>query len=95
MTTTLTDKQKIAAVEDWPMWPVLPVKKPATEPGTFPDLGVVTADYPETVIHVNLFGVDRAKLVLVQLENDGEVPGVKTTRYADVDTMLADGWAVD
>lgn len=83
-------------VLNWPAWPILPMKRTLTgQHGQWPELGVITADYPNIVICLNMFEVNRINLVLHQLSNDGEVEDVKTYKYQDVWAMLDDGWVVD
>jgi hypothetical protein len=89
---TKRDHERIGSPDKWPYWPILPMKR--FKNGDL-EIGVITPDYPSTVIHLGMFQVDMIKLVLHQLANDGEVMDVKTTAYQDVWAMLDDGWRVD
>lgn len=90
---TRQDHQRITEeVSKWPMWPILPMKR--IQNGNL-ETGIITPDYPSTIIHVNLFQTDLIAVTIRQLKSDGEVDGCKTTKYQDVWAMLDDGWKVD
>lgn len=84
-------KQMIETPLAWPNWPVLTLKRGSRND----ELGLITPDYPSSVIMLNLFQVDKNQLVIHQLANDGNVNGVEVKKYESVDAMLADGWIVD
>src|SRR5262245_32161751 len=80
----------------WPQWPVLPMKR---GPQNQQELGLITPDYPHSVIRLNLHEVNRYRLVMNQLAHDGKVVfsdrEVEVVEYESVEAMLAAGWRVD
>lgn len=87
------DKAKIEDPASWPLWPVLPMKR-RTDAGGY-DLGLITPDFPATVLKTNLHAQDVVKMVVAQLDNEGHVPGMTSIGYASIHDMLVDGWTVD
>lgn len=87
------DKEMILTPLRWPCWPMLPLVQRGT--GSRSNLGFITPDYPNIVIKATIFSVNPTAIVRTQLENDGEVPGIETIVYSDVDAMLDDNWRVD
>lgn len=82
-------KQMMSHPDQWPVWPVLPVKR-YKQPGVFPVLGILLAvkSMQHTVFEVNMFeAVDLKSLVTD--------PAVTKHVYKGVDEILADGWVVD
>lgn len=78
----------------WPNWPLLPMKRIGQE-GEI-EGGLITPDYPTTIVRKLIWEVDAVALTIHQLQHDGEIVGpVETIRYADVDAMLDDGWVID
>jgi hypothetical protein len=91
------DKEMIESPGRWPMWPMLPLKKVGSQYAELPmkeRTGLITPDFPNIVIHEIIFRVN-VNLVIHQLQHDGDVEGIKTTKYQDIDAMLDDGWTVD
>jgi hypothetical protein len=87
-----THKEMINTPTRWPAWPLLPLVQ---RKNGHTDYGIITPDYPNVVIKALVFFVNSTEVVLTQLDNDGEVPGMEIIRYQDVDAMLDDSWEVD
>lgn len=90
----ITDEERIllnylAKPEEWPNWPILPVKnRKETQHGQFPLVGVVFACDPDTqpikVYLINMFQVQGTDL--------SQVP---SKEYANPTAMAVAGWVVD
>jgi hypothetical protein len=77
----------------WPNWPVLPVKRyDGTKPSGFPECAVMVAceGLLTTVFMANMYGLvgESVGAMIRDLE-------VKRVEYADIDALLDDGWRVD
>ena len=75
---------------NWPMWPVLPVKRPSTTGYGFPDCGLMVAweGNLTTVFHASMFELKSGAFK----EVFGSLPH---TRYTDYEAILDAGWVVD
>jgi len=77
----------------WPCWPVLPVKRRSSRPGSMPDCGLMTT-YPEkrwSVVMVNMWQLGTCTVQEIY----DNCPPERRYDYASVDELLADGWEVD
>lgn len=77
-----TDREFILDQENWPRWPVLPLKRPRWE-------GAFLAG-PDLTRHLR----EGAPIRLVVRWGADWKP-LDYQEYADVDALLADGWVVD
>lgn len=75
-------KHMLATPADWPIWPVLPLKR-YTTPGAFPEMGYVVGDpvWPLNVYTGNIF----------RISPDDPIVG----EYASVQHLLDAGWVID
>lgn len=80
--TVGADREMILNGEDqWPCWPLLPVKNTIRKDETgFPELGVIVAGKPLAVRLSCLFDFN---------------PDAPAKQYASIEDLLADGWIVD
>lgn len=91
-----SDKEFVKSPGEWPRWPLLPLKRGLQNEET----GVVTPDYPSTVLLVNVWSVNATNLVINQLSNKGKVllhdgEFLPFKEYETIDDMLNDGWRID
>lgn len=77
------DRQMILTEDDWPRWPVLPVKRHTRE--NFLELGCILSGSLNVVRVANMF----------QLSGTVDLSTIPSVTYPDVDALLADGWRVD
>lgn len=95
----MTQAEMIEGEDDWPEWPILPMKRgepPAQEMGLLPakaiqhelayHLSVPEATY--SVFRFNLFDLDPGDMI-------AELAAAPHHDYGSVAALLADGWIVD
>jgi hypothetical protein len=83
------DLKMMQSPDDWPRWPLLPIKKPIK--GQFPDTAVLFADGTATVIWVNPFTLSERPGTTWAEKFDG----AKKQAYVSFEAMIDDGWRVD
>ena len=107
----MTDAEMIEAVDRWPLWPTLPMKK-RRETGGY-ETGWITADCQTVLLkqQPNTKGIllqiwlefDQKKLDELGVFKPPPVPDAMRSMYEDqvikrdetVEMMLSDGWMVD
>lgn len=86
-----TEKALMQDPDDWPCWPMLPVKRYSTKEGSWPETGLMIAKsnvaggVEPTVYMLNLFGEHTIK----------EFIECKKHKYESLDALVDDGWIVD
>lgn len=88
------DREMMMNPDLWHRWPVLPVKRRSSRPGSMPDTGLMTTwkEKRWSVVEVNMWAITSPKTVE---EIYNECPPEKRHDYASVDEVLAAGWEVD
>lgn len=93
---SMDDRAMILAPQNWPRWPVLPVKRSVSF-----DLecGFIMAEHKEVDKPMTIYLSSIFSLPGEGCKTWGEVlariPEEKRRRYDTLDAMLADGWMVD
>jgi hypothetical protein len=95
MERSLSEEKRLILEQNWPHWPLLPMRRWKQGPRTHTmedlELGIMVAPHWHIVIEANL--------TLIALMDEAERPGYlntcKTHVYADLDAVLADGWRGD
>ena len=80
----------IRTPDDWPAWPVLPMRKysKGEAAGRFPEVGFIWADDEAPCVRLgNLYELANQKQL--------NVIDVPTKSYSSFEEMLEDGWEVD
>ena len=77
-----TDRAMIQNPDDWPRWPILPMKR-RRHGGS--EMGIILAGHSTMIYHCNMFDP--------RLKTDHA--SIKKTNYATVTDLLADGWMID
>lgn len=74
----------IGSEDDWPLWPVLPMKRPK-EDGGMPDTAVMyTGEHNTLYLDVNVFALAV-----------GDLPNSRKQTFDSLDALLDAGWVVD
>lgn len=81
------DDREFILAEEWPYWPLLPVKRYTNN-----DLECATLLAPSILC----LAEEGFRVVYCMFpEYTAEIASTRYTDYADVDAILADGWLVD
>ncbi len=83
--TERDDRAFLLSPDDWPRWPILPMKKKGEFWKEERGHGFVFAGHPDTIYFKNIWDI----------KAEDKVADYPKQVYADVDALLADGWIVD
>lgn len=83
------DLERMKAHNDWPMWPVLPIKKRVKN--SSPECAILFADGRPTVIKTGLYALDD----LPGKSYAEKFAGLQKQEYPTFEALVADGWEVD
>lgn len=89
MTREIDDAQFLKHHDEWPAFPVCPVKRyKKDKQHTWPDCGIVWPRKP-TVLVVDMFSISGMNFIMAKEAAEA------VHEYASFEDMVADGWVVD
>lgn len=76
--------------DDWPVWPVLPVKRRNSDGSSWPELGLMVAihEYRYRVYHATIPELRQGPLA-------PQLATIDSTVYTDAEAIVDAGWRVD
>jgi len=76
--------------EKWPFRPILPVKRPRKQLGSWPETGIILEGALTRVLKEDIFSLPKTKEEMIKCLRQANA-----YEYETVDALLEDGWIVD